>query len=399
MLLRGRPSTEDERLRLFQTQRASDFESTGLYLPPGGTLEIVSGGTAAPKVWVGDWDSYQKRAPRPYQLRNGVNRVTDAGGGLVYLSLAGAGETASVTFRGGFQRAPHYVLGRTTPEQWRAMLDERPTPWVELVSERTILTLSREAALLYRDEDQGETLRLLDRIVRGHEKVSGLDGSSPLHAPNANRYHLTWVPATRPGVAAYATHHYTAYPPAYMDRLLGVRKLHDNGWGVWHELGHQFQQMAYKPGDLTEVTVNLYSLAAQKANGLPSNLVKPDAKTGLTPYQSALPKLGRAGLDYNKDFGAFEKLVMLQQLTLAYGEEFWPKVHRLVREERPPSEWDETATRWRYLALYTSRVAGHDLSGFYARWGAPLDERARAELAALKLPAPTVDPSTLKEGP
>ncbi|WP_405719822.1 hypothetical protein [Streptomyces sp. NBC_00046] len=43
---------------------------------------------------------------------------------------------------------------------------------------------------------------------------------------------------------------------------------------------------------MTEVTVNIYSLAAQRTLGQPSNLLTVDPKTGLNHFQTALPKLG-----------------------------------------------------------------------------------------------------------
>ncbi|MEV0839411.1 hypothetical protein AB0I55_07605 [Actinocatenispora sera] len=58
---------------------------------------------------------------------------------------------------------------------------------------------------------------------------------------------------------------------------------------------------------------------------------------------------------------------------------------------------DLTAVRFGFLAPYTSRVDGADLTAFYDQGGVPLTGDARAAVAALGLPAPTVDPSTLHE--
>ncbi|MFE7400217.1 M60 family metallopeptidase [Streptomyces sp. NPDC057557] len=74
------------------------------------------------------------------------------------------------------------------------------------------------------------------------------------------------------GVGAYAWHGYNGFPRAYMDRLCTVAGLRTRGWGLYGELGHLHQQAAYQADQLTEVTVNVDSLAAQRTLGQASNL-------------------------------------------------------------------------------------------------------------------------------
>ncbi|MFC9625596.1 M60 family metallopeptidase [Streptomyces sp. NPDC056930] len=71
------------------------------------------------------------------------------------------------------------------------------------------------------------------------------------------------------GVGANAWHGCNGFPRAYMDRLCTVAGLRPRGWGLYHELD---QQAAYQADQLTEVTVNVYSLAAQRTLGQASNL-------------------------------------------------------------------------------------------------------------------------------
>ncbi|MFI6818504.1 M60 family metallopeptidase [Nonomuraea sp. NPDC050328] len=403
VVLRARPSAESERLRLQQALGTTNFTSTGVHLPAGTalTVRVDAEDGVLPTLHVGAPDTHADvvhKNPRAYPLAAGENTVTDPGGGLVYLSLVGDGQKAKVKFLAGGRPVPVFRLGESTEAQFQAQLDSlTDAPQVELVSPRAIMTLSREGALLWREHDHAALLTALEQIIGSHAAISGLDGSGPLHRPHPLAFHLVEAPRMPPGAGAYATHGWTAYPRGYLDRLATPEGLTTRGWGVYHELGHQHQQMAYKPGDLTEVTVNIYSLAAQRTLGQQSNLVKPDAKTGLTPFQSALAKLPRPAQDYVKAFGSMEKLVPLRQLELAFGADFWPRLHRLVREENPPSDWTESAKRWGYLALYTSRIAGADLSGFWARWGAPITAEHAARVAALGLPAPATDPSTLSE--
>ncbi|MEU4505119.1 M60 family metallopeptidase [Streptomyces sp. NPDC024089] len=398
----ARPAAEAERLRLGQALRGSEFQPTGLYVPAGAPLSLTvqPHDGLLPTLWIGAWDYYGEiTEPRSYPLTAGANTVTDPHGGPVYLTLTGRGERAGVLVRSGAVPMPVFALGRTSEADYQRQLDTlTASPYVELHAPHTIMTLTREGALLYRDEDHAALLGLVETIIDSHARISGLDGSKPVHRRKAGPYHFTEVSKVPTGVGAYATHGYNGFPRAYLDRATTVEGLRTRGWGLYHELGHLHQQMAYKPGGLTEVTVNIYSLAAQRTLKQPSNLLTVDPKTGLTYFQSARQKFGTAGLTYEKSFGAYEKLVPLRQLELAFGDDFWPRLHKLVREENPQSDYTENDKRYRALATYSSRVAGYDLTDFFVNtWAFPIDATGRAELAALNLPKPPVDPSTLAD--
>ncbi|MEV5643637.1 M60 family metallopeptidase [Streptomyces flaveolus] len=402
VLVTARPGAETERLRLAQALRGSEFHPTGLYAGPGSALALTvrPHDGLVPTLWIGAWDYYGEiTEPRSYPLVAGANTVTDPHGGPVYLTLTGDGEQASVLFRSGAVPMPVFTLGETTEAVYQQGLDTlTDSPYVELHAPNTIMTLTREGALLYRDEDHAALLELIETIIDSHARISGLDGSRPVHRRKAGPYHFTEVSKVPTGVGAYATHGYNGFPRAYLDRATTVTGLRTRGWGLYHELGHLHQQFAYKPGGLTEVTVNIYSLAAQRTLGQPSNLLTVDATTGLDYFRSARRKFGTAGLTYEKSFGAYEKLVPLRQLELAFGDDFWPRLHRLVREENPQSDYTENAKRYRALATCSSRIAGYDLTDFFVHtWAFPIDETGRAELAALRLPQPPVDPSTLTD--
>ncbi|MFJ2269543.1 M60 family metallopeptidase [Streptomyces sp. NPDC087849] len=398
----ARPAAEAERLRLGQALRGSEFQPTGLYVPAGTPLSLTvqPHDGLLPTLWIGAWDYYGEiTEPRSYPLTAGANTVTDPRGGPVYLTLTGRGERAGVLVRSGAVPMPVFALGHTTEADYQRQLDAlTASPYVELHAPHTIMTLTREGALLYRGEDHAALLGLVETIIDSHARISGLDGSKPVHRRKAGPYHFTEVSKVPSGVGAYATHGYNGFPRAYLDRATTVEGLRTRGWGLYHELGHLHQQFAYKPGGLTEVTVNIYSLAAQRTLKQPSNLLTVDPATGLTYFRSAQQKFGTAGLTYEKSFGAYEKLVPLRQLELAFGDDFWPRLHKLVREENPQSEYTENDKRYRALATYSSRVAGYDLTDFFVNtWAFPIDATGRAELAALNLPTPPVDPSALTD--
>ncbi|WP_229377292.1 M60 family metallopeptidase [Streptomyces sp. VRA16 Mangrove soil] len=406
VVARAFPAAEPERLRLATTYRGSDFIPTGHYAPAGATVTVrvdpVDG--ILPTLHVGTYDNHPDdpnlTAPRAVTLTAGVNTFTDAYGGPLHLRLAGDGERAIVTFLSGAVRMPTFTLDSTTEGEFQDQLDTlTDSLYVELVSPHALVTVTRASFLPYRGEDHTALMRIFEQVIDSHAAVAGLDGSSPLHRRKAGPYQFSEVPKVPTGVGAYATHYYNAFPPAYMDRLLTVGGLSTRGWGLYHELGHLHQQFAYRPAGLTEVSVNIYSLAAQRVLGQTSNLLTVNASTGLNYFQTALPKLGTDGLSFASSFGAYEKLVSLRQLELAFGTDIWPKLHRLIRVENPQSDWaTQDALRWTTFAVCTSRVTGYDLSDFYLdKWAYPIDADGVAALAALGLPEPPVDPSTLSD--
>ncbi|WP_428950880.1 M60 family metallopeptidase [Streptomyces sp. cg35] len=406
LLIEAFPDAETERLRLATTYRGSDFIATGRYAPAGTqiTVRVTALDGVLPTLHIGTFDNHPDNAdlmtPRAVTLTQGVNTFSDPYGGPVHLRLPGNGQRAHVTFAQGAVRMPTFVLGGTTEAQFQQELDTfTDSLYVELSSPHALVTVTRANFLPYRDEDHTALMQTFEKVIDSHAAVAGLDGSAPLHRRKAGPYQFSEVPKVPAGVGAYATHYYNAFPPAYFDRLLTVQGLTTRGWGLYHELGHLHQQFAYRPSGLTEVTVNIYSLAAQRVLGQPSNLLTPDATTGLTPFQSALPKLGTPGLAFATSFGAYEKLVSLRQLELAFGTDLWPKLHRIVRTENPQSDWaTQDALRWTNFAVYVSRVSGYDLTDFFVtRWAYPIDADGLAALAALGLPEPPVDPATLSD--
>ncbi|MFJ8751639.1 M60 family metallopeptidase [Streptomyces sp. NPDC102441] len=398
----ARRAAEAERLRLTQALRGSEFQPTGLYVPAATPLSLTvqPHDGLVPTLWIGAWDYFGDiKEPRRYTLTPGANTVTDPHGGPAYLTLEGNGERAGVLFRSGTEPMPVFTLDRTSEAGYQHQLDTLTTsPYVELHAPNTIVTLTRDGALLYRDEDHAALLRLMEQLIDSHARISGLDGSKRVHRRKAGPYHFCEVSKVPAGVGAFATHGYNGFPRAYLDRATTVEGLRTRGWGFYHELGHLHQQSVYKPEALTEVTVNIYSLAAQRTLGEKSNLLTVDTATGLTYFQSARQKFGTAGLSYEKSFGAYEQLVPLRQLELAFGDDFWPRLHKLVREENQGAVNTGDVERYRALATYASRVAGYDLTGFFLdTWAFPVDGTGRAELAALGLPQPPVDPSTLTD--
>ncbi|MGN6509755.1 MAG: M60 family metallopeptidase [Chitinophaga sp.] len=388
-----------EAKRLGQSFPASDFTPTGFYLPPNATLKVnveqVSG-DKLPVLLVGTYSRYtSKWNPQEVQLKTGENTVIDPLGGLLYLrftATAPGSSSAKVRFVSGQKPVPFYQLGKTTHTDWmEALKIMKDVPDVQLVSNRTIMVASRANALAYQVEDQDALLRLADRVINIEDSISGLDGSAPSENVNVHKYLMTET--DNADYYMVATWYRTAYYQNTLAAVLTVNGLGKDGWGPWHELGHMHQQGAWTWGALGEVTVNVYSLAVERKFGItPSRLKKDNVWPKVDTY-FAKPDAER---DFNGDgTDVWVRLCMFHQLWMAYGDAFYHRLHKAARQEKPVLADDAAKMKW--FMLTACSISGHDLSGFFRQWGMRPGERAYTAIAALNLPAPATDPSTLRE--
>ncbi|GAA1727897.1 M60 family metallopeptidase [Isoptericola hypogeus] len=395
-----------EILRTYQSLSASDLHPTGYYLPPNVELTVTVAANSAAEgasIVVGAPDAevdVEKRASRTYPITGRRVTIADPYGGPVYWKVLGSKGYLKATLGPTAQPMPFFIYGQTTEDEFQNQLDRRETPYVQLVSAHAMLSIQREAALRWRGENHAQLMETWEEIVRIEDNVAGLDDKTPTHARLTHRYHFVTRAESIANVGAFATHGHMLFPAPIQDRLLTVEALRLRGWGPYHELGHQHQQTVYKPTDLTEVTVNLYSLAVNAAfakYGQAPRLHVPE-NDGVPVWESAPPKIGTPDVDFLTTFTVMEKLVMFEQLRLAFGDQFQPAVHKLVREEQPDSgDYSDNDYRLGMLALYYSKAAGRDLRTFFARWGLRYDPSFDDRIAALALPEPEVDPTTLRD--
>ncbi len=167
-----------------------------------------------------------------------------------------------------------------------------------------------------------------------------------------------------------------------IESALDVNKF---GWGQMHEAGHKRQQQPWTWDDRRgtwEVTVNLYSLAAQKQ-------LFPNQPTRLEQnkdYDRAFTYLKQTDKEYKNIDDLFVKLVMLWQLQLAYGEDFYPNLHKLYRE-LPQNQTRLDAEGKIQLFIYnTSKVAKQNLLPFFDQWGLKASQETRQKVEALNNP-------------
>lgn len=387
--------------RLAQNMPASDFYTTGFYLPPNKTLQIEVtqlSGNHLPVLLVGTYSRYKSKwNPSTIYLSAGINSVSDATGGILYVRYTNDNPNGScrLKFISGMLPIPYYQLGKTTQDDWVKMVDNiKNVPDVQLVGTKTIITFSMSNAKNYKNENQEALIKKADRIIAIEDSISGLTGSDPTDQPNIYKYLM--AESDDPDYYMAATYYRTWYRNP--DAVTAILKGDNLTWGPWHELGHMHQQGSWTWSEVMEVTVNIYSIAVEKAFGQ-----SPTRLTSQGEWNNAATYLARpdAERDFNgSNASVWIRLCMFQQLKLAFGENFYHELHRQGRREtNRPSTTDE---KMRWFMLKSCSISGKSLTDFFKKWGMKLSNQSAtdavyAEIAALSLPAPSQDLTLLKD--
>jgi hypothetical protein len=366
-----------------------DWHSTGLYAPPGAAITVTLPAEAVARrltlrigahtdgLWHKDSWSRWPALSWTRALDQTTTTVANPFGGAVYVVVprdAGAGRV--VVKIAGAVEAPLFVLGTTTPEQWR-QVRAAPGPWAELQARRVVLTVP--STVVRELEDPTAVLRFWDEAIDAQDALAAW-GPEQLRRPER-------FVCDRQISAGYM---HSGYPiMAHLDvaddnvelKLLKGNVLQPGGWGQWHELGHNHQHGWWTPGNQGEVTVNLFSLRVQQE----LYGCKPEHVWGgnLAPKKraAAIAAFRADSAKGPHDWDPATGLVFYWQLIDGHG---WEVLHQVIASYRSappkpeprndPQKWDEWLRRY-------SAAAKRDLGPFFRFWRMPVSEPALQEAA------------------
>ncbi|EMX0189792.1 hypothetical protein AAFX88_000717 [Bacillus cereus] len=366
----------------------SPYEPTGLYAKPNEQITINVEGNQDIQVYIGTYSydaSWREDSKiKSFTLKPGVNTIQSPNGGLIYFYNKQQGGTIRTTITTGGTTTPFFELGKHTKQDLINMLDQYPNAHaVELKGERVLITASPARVkkyLLGSNTDPVQLLKKIDEATRIQDKVAGLSEEQ------VDKHYVHYVEENHsPDYYMYATSYRTAYVGDAIQYVLDINKFVKDGWGPWHEAGHLRQQSPWKFYNMTEVQNNIYSLSVEKAFNQTSNL----EKNGI--YPKAFQYLEQVNKNYDEISDVFVKLVMLWQLQLAYGEDFYPKLHQLYRD-MPSSELPQTDENKKQLFMISaSKVAKQNLIPFFEKWGLRPNNDTIQKVAALGYPILTAE--------
>lgn len=374
--------------------RLSDQQPLGRYVKQGEYVEINTEGLTDDldfTVTVGFlpmWDQTQDQQVEP--LHNGQVRFKAEQDGPLFFKLISDGKKTHAQTHvkvkvSGAMPLPLYVEGQTTTEEWKQQLSAyADAPFVQLISKRSMITLPMADHKRQPITDPRGSLAAIDKIIGMEDELAGFDSKTPRDEPSPLRRHflVDFIASEDEPFYMYATHEIIGLRSDNFTDLTDPVQLHKS-WGVWHELGHTYQQNSWTWDGIEEVSVNLFSLYIQEKLGQPSRLSIAD-ENGISPRQEAIDYVKNGGGDFMSPEDPFVRLVMFEQLKDTYGWELFTKTFRHFREFPQDGTNKQQAADSFVKAM--CQFSGNDLRPYFNKWGLHASEKANRHIDALQLP-------------
>jgi hypothetical protein len=380
--------------------------STGLYAPPGQTITVTVGGVTAAQtahLYVQLGASTDTLYPtsgnvassgafsRPpsvafnVKLDPGENLIrTPYGGSVILRSNASINAIPQITVTA--VQAPYFKLGETSEEEWLARRDA-PVPMGELESDRFVIHVMSEQL---RERTYAEMVALAEAYDTINNLADELAGLSPTAA----------LPHTSPmgkqriaqdvqisggwGHSGFPMQVFTAWP--LVDPTDIVTR--SRAWGVWHELGHNYQMGAWAGPMGTEVTVNWWSLFIQQRMFGDSRVIN----YGF--YPQLINHLNNAAISDKWTSGdAGAQLAMFDQLRILHPTLDWQLFTRIMRAYREKSDaaygaLQTEAQKRDEFARLMCEISGSNVVPHFTAWSMSFSTATRNACASKKaLPA------------
>lgn len=405
------PSAAEEADRL-KNNKFVDYHPSGLYVRKGETIKIALEGVDALSIVVGPPYTSFSGGPTDNSVyvtaqKSGRGFSSPADGMMYFRHITHSftkAARATVKVLAGGKPVPLYIAGQTSLPEWRQMLATyKNAPFVEMVNDKTMITVTRTHYDSSVQADPAEIFAITDKIIDAYNELSGLaNNNDTINRPSPLRVHYLDDYFSKPAEVAnaymYATDYMIGMPDSSSLDLLNPKTL-KSAWSIWHETGHLYQQRGWTTDYLVEVTVNIYSLYIQSLMGLPSRLDDAeDSGKGKSYRALAQEYLQTGGRDFSNDqtfpdsdAAVWVRLMMYDRMGAVLGKRFYPELHTYYRNH--PLN-DDSATDQQKIDAFAYRaslVSGFNLTDFFILWGIHLSNDTLSKIASLKLPEPPAE--------
>lgn len=392
--------------------------STGFYAAPGELVTItIPDGVYNLSVQIGAWTDNvgsvpnAQRDPIIYSMTKlvpGKNYVRNLYGGHIYIVPSSPSATPMpITFENVVE-SPDFVLGVTNPDEWRQKLIKSCVPYLELRGKYMVFTVRRDYAISYPIPDPVQLMKEWDKGIK--EDYYGWTGLEENPAdPRDESPRLPYRVVLDVNISVGYGHSgfaIMAINDSYWQRsITDINNLRNASvWGVYHEIGHNFQQHNYWSWPiLIEVTPNLESFKLSKRMS--------DAGLGTWPAKhpaiepSFASALQFAASSNAKDFdnssdpilgnNPFARLTpfiqMFDKIPANWGYPGQPDgwgimaaLHKRARRAVRPSS--TTLSKHDFLYETVSEYTRKDWQLFFRQWGISLSSTAMARIAEKEYP-------------
>lgn len=388
------------------------WQSTGMYAAPGNTVtvtvpeELVGNGyyvrlsghhdsIIARKSW--------KRTPNAIQksieLTTSTVSIASPYGGAIYIDLLDGADGKQRNTYGdltievdGAIRAPYFVLGKNTNQEWTDEIRQYPAPYAELVTEHLAVSVPME--LLKDAEDIESLLQYWDNFVSNHDWIGGTES----YRTGPDRVNID-VQISNGGLhAGYPIQGPTSNPSSVDFFNLPLMQREGN-WGFFHEVGHEMQRQphlwdsgsddnAFTFNNSIEVSVNIFSNAAMEKM---APLASKDSEWGYSVYHNLVFERAKETINEDSTFDDKDRVQLFFSLADGFGWDMYRKVlSSYVQDSLNDSSdypTDEQTKKDQWLIRW-SRFTGFDLT-VYMRdlWRLEVSDETIAEVAGMQLPS------------
>lgn len=178
------------------------------------------------------------------ELREGANTVTAANDGIlsfIFVKRNGYDTepvTVDVKVVGG-KAIPFYVSGQTEDQDWENAIKKMEDTYVQLVSDRVLITLPSRDYVRYPIEDVEAMFETIHKMIDLDDQLAGFDDSSPENMRTRNRLnYLVDVYTPRPESDKYYAYAGEYFIGMKRDNFTALTRDLGTEWGYWHETGH-----------------------------------------------------------------------------------------------------------------------------------------------------------------
>lgn len=363
------------------------WHSTGVFAPAGRPLTVTLpegaeklglkvriGSTADDLTGKPEW----KRAPRvtvEHPLTQRATTVHSPFGGLVYIVVPDMSAAASLrlSLAGGVM-APWFRLGRDTAEDFAAQCAASGAPYGEI--EGTNFVVTAETVGLRRVKDPAWIARYWDAVIAADRDLAQLRRREPERMCSDVQLTNGWMHDGYPLM--------THQNEAHLDWAIDEERLaKGEGWGCYHEIGHNHQDRVWTPACCGEVTVNLFTVLAIE------KVAKQDwreerfesGRNRMARRVAAWKSRGATYDDWKKD--PFLQLELYLRLQEAFG---WDAYRETIGRYwkpgfRRPNTRDDIDI-FNVFVRTMSDVTQTDLAEVFAAWAVPMTEATKRHCAA-----------------
>ncbi|ERK17241.1 Chitinase [Pantoea sp. AS-PWVM4] len=291
-----------------------------------------------------------------------------------------------------------FILGQSSQNDWAGSKTVAGKFGFALLYDGHANTVVPNRIAQQTDEMVGKVLGDNLRVAALYEKINGMDGTEYLFtSPRGSMF------------TNYDNCCFADYRNGYIGVGFHANRMNDkNGdnWGVWHEIGHEYEPIKEAFSTFSEIQVNRYSIEACqmfKGREVPLNQCHVDIspEEGIWDKQ-AVANFIASGMhypDYSAINNLWKQLNFFSRLRFSYGEDFFPHVNqrRLKAIQQAPgttiAEKTDSVIGSKqkvidFSVVAYSQAAGQDLRQYFTQWGLNFSAQAGQKVADLKLPQP-----------